>query len=119
MWKGKQHADGEWETEHSILGWTACVVVEQDLRCASRSSESLALAEMQYNTLRKLIEACLPSPEWIHSPKADPLPSERFIHPDGQNGFIALEKTQRLKLGTGDLQPVDIYGVKIVIFERF
>jgi hypothetical protein len=92
-WKGKQIADNQWETTHTIFGFTKCVVVDRYFRCEQTSS-SLDLAQRAYDAARKLIEACLPRSEWMYNQKTDPLPSQGFVHPDGRNGVIALDKTQ-------------------------
>jgi hypothetical protein len=116
-WRGKKKADGEWTTTHPIFGFTECVVVNQDFRCTRQSSGYLPLAQTDYTAFRRLIEACLPRPEWKHNAKADPLPSQGFVHPDGRNGFIALRKIQERKPGT--FEPMDTYWLQITIFEHF
>ena len=106
-WRGKKTDDNVWNTTHEIFGFTQCEIVNRDFRCRRQTSGSLDLAKADYTATRGLVEACLPKSEWRHSPGTDSLPSQRFLHPDGRNGFVALIKL------------VDTYWLQLTIFERF
>ena len=116
-WRAKKLSDKEWETTHTIFGFTKCNIVNSDFRCTRQTSGSQGLAEVDYATFNKLIEGCLPAPRWKHTAETGSEPSHKFLSMDGESGYTSLTRNKEIKLGT--LEFVETNWIQITIFEHF
>ena len=122
-WRGKVTTEREWVSLYSLPGFDDCHIVQLslgsfNLRCVRGWWLELKPASFEYDQVRKIVEECLPKPNWVHNQKNDPLPSQSFINPNGENASISIVKIQAPFFPNAP-KSSDIYQTHLFIFEQF